>query len=61
MTGADDHMAKKLTDTICLTIALLFGSVGMSWSANKKDAQFQTIEFKDGVDAEGEGEGFLSD
>jgi len=27
---------KRLTATICLTIAVLLGSVGVSWSADKQ-------------------------
>jgi len=42
---------RNVTATICLTLAVLLGSVGMSWSADKKDIQFQKIEFRDGLDA----------
>ena len=42
---------RNLTATICLTVAVLLGSAGVSWSAEKNDVEFQTIEFQDGVDA----------
>jgi hypothetical protein len=44
---------RNLTATICLTIAVLLGSAGVSWGSDEKDIQFQKIEFKDGVDAVG--------
>jgi hypothetical protein len=44
---------RNLTATVCLTIAVLLGSVGVSWGSDEKDIQFQKIEFKDGVDAVG--------
>ena len=35
---------RNLTATICLTIAVLLGSVGVSWSAGKKDILIQKLE-----------------
>ena len=40
---------KNLTATICLTIALLLGSTGVSWGSD--DIKFQEIEFQDGLNA----------
>ena len=43
---------KKPTAILCLTITVLIKSMGMSWSADKKDIEFHKIEFKSGVNSE---------